>query len=175
MRTRLRKLNICHVVKQAESSKWHCVWEALWLEKRCWLPVELMQSSLRDRCPKKRTKNGSKPTRKIINRWCGCVAMLITWKNHLSQKQDEAIRAQEFSRACIDGSTNHKSSNNMDHVTSELQRSAMMYCCKDQAKSRNEPITSYSPMARGLLSSSMDSAVTKQVKKEFDISFVLAK
>ena len=50
----------------------------------------------------------------------------------------------------------------------------MMYFRKDQAKSRNEGITSYSPIARSLLSSSMDPAVRERVKKKFDISFVLA-
>ena len=35
-------------------------------------------------------------------------------------------------------------------------KTAMMYFRKDQAKGRNEPITSYSPIAHSLLSSSMD-------------------
>lgn len=84
-------------------------------------------------------------------------------------------RHKNFSRAWIDGSTNHKSSNITDHATSKQPTSAMMYCRKDQAKNRNEAITSYSPIARGLLLSSMDSAVREQVKKKHDISFVLAK
>ena len=51
----------------------------------------------------------------------------------------------------------------------------MMYFRKDQAKRRNEPVTSYSPIARSLLSSSMDPAMRERIKKKFDISFVLAK
>lgn len=51
-----------------------------------------------------------------------------------------------------------------------------MYFCKDQAKSRNEPVTSYSPIAHSIFSSaSMDPAVRERVTKKFDISFVLAK
>ena len=50
-----------------------------------------------------------------------------------------------------------------------------MYCREGQAKSRNEAITSYSPITCSLLWSSMDSAVREQVKKKYDISFVLAK
>ena len=50
-----------------------------------------------------------------------------------------------------------------------------MHHRKDPAKSRNEPVTSYSPIAHSLLLSSMDPAVREQVKKRFDIGFVLAK
>ena len=82
---------------------------------------------------------------------------------------------KNFSKAWIGASTNHKTSNITDHATSDQHKSAMMHFRKDQAKSRNEPITSYSPIARGLLSSSMDSAVRERVKKKFEISFVLAK
>ena len=81
---------------------------------------------------------------------------------------------KNFSRAWIDGSSNHKTSNITDHATSEPHKSAMMYLRKEQAKSRNEPLTSYSPIARSLLSS-MDPAVRERVKKKFEISFVLAK
>ena len=80
---------------------------------------------------------------------------------------------KKFSRAWIDGSVNHKTSNITDHATSEQHKSAMSCFHKDQAKSRNEAITSYSPIARSLLSSSMDPAVREQVKKRFDISFIL--
>ena len=83
---------------------------------------------------------------------------------------------KNFSRAWIDGSNNHKTSNISDHANSESHKAAMMYFRKDQAQSRNEPVTSYSPIARSLLSSaSMDPAVRERVKKKFDISFVLAK
>lgn len=83
---------------------------------------------------------------------------------------------KNFSRAWIDGSSNHKTSNISDHTNSESHKAAMMYFRKDQAQSRNESVTSYSPIARSLLSSaSMDPAVRERVKKKFDISFVLAK
>ena len=51
----------------------------------------------------------------------------------------------------------------------------MMCFRRDQAKSRNEPITRYSPIAHSLLSTAMAPAVRVQVKKKFDISFLLAK
>ena len=44
------------------------------------------------------------------------------------------------------------------------------------SKSRNKPVTSYSPIARSLMSSaSMDPTMRDRVKKKFDITFVLAK
>ena len=82
---------------------------------------------------------------------------------------------KNVSRAWIDGSSNHKTSNITDHASSEPHKAAMMYFRKDLAKSRNEPVTSYSPIARCLLSPSMDPAVRERIKKKFDISFVLAK
>ena len=68
-----------------------------------------------------------------------------------------------------------KTSNITDHANSVQHKSAMMYLHKDQAKSRNEPITSYSPIAQSLLSLPIDPAVRERVEKKFDISFVLAK
>ena len=75
----------------------------------------------------------------------------------------------------IDGSTNHKTSNVTDHANSAQHILAMSYFHREQAKGRNEPITSYSPIARSLLSSSMDPAVREKIKKKFEINFVLAK
>ena len=91
------------------------------------------------------------------------------------QYKTRICRLKNFSRAWIDGSSNHKMSNITDHASSEPHKAAMMHFHKDQAKSRNDPVTSYSPIARSLLSSSMDPAVRERVKKKFEISFVLAK
>jgi len=66
---------------------------------------------------------------------------------------------KNFSRVWIDGSSNHKMGNITDHTNNEQHKSAMMYLRKDQAKSRNEPISSHSPIARSLLLSPMDPAV----------------
>lgn len=82
---------------------------------------------------------------------------------------------KNFSKAWIDGSSNHKTSNITDHAATDQHKSAMMLLRKDQAKSRNEPITTYSPIARSLFSSTMDPIVKEQVKKKFEISFVFAK
>ena len=91
------------------------------------------------------------------------------------QYESRVCGLKNFSRAWIDGSSNHKTSNITDHASSEPHKAAMVYFRRDQARSRNEPVTSYSPIARSLLSSSMDPAVRERIKKKFDISFVLAK
>ena len=70
---------------------------------------------------------------------------------------------KNFSRVWIDGSGNHKTSNILDHLTSEQHKSAMMLLCKDQTRSKNDPITSYSPVVRSLLLSSMDSLIRERI------------
>ena len=97
--------------------------------------------------------------------WC---AMCRKYESQISGQRN-------FSRAWIEGSVNHKTSNIIDHATSDQHKSAMTIHHRDQARDRNEPITSYSPIARGLLSPAMDPVVRERVKKKFEISFVLAK
>ena len=75
-------------------------------------------------------------------------------------------RHKNFSRAWIDGSDNHKTSNILGHSTNERHKSAMMPLRKDQARSKNDPITSYSPVARSLSSSSVDSTVRERMNKK---------
>ena len=78
---------------------------------------------------------------------------------------------KNFSKAWIDGSTNHRTSNITDHACSEQHKSAMALLCRDQARSKREPITTYSPIARSLLSTALSPAVRDQMKKKFEISF----
>lgn len=75
---------------------------------------------------------------------------------------------KSFSRAWIEGSSNHKTSNIADHAKSEPHKRAMTLHHKSLAIARNEPITSYCPIARSFVSSSaMDSSVKERVKKKF--------
>ena len=98
------------------------------------------------------------------------------WCAVCGQYETRICGLKNVSRAWISGSSNHKTSNITDDANSEPHKAAMMCYRKDQAKSRNEPITSYSPIANSLLSlSAMDPAVKERVKKKFDICFVLAK
>jgi len=46
---------------------------------------------------------------------------------------------------------------------------------RDQAKSKNKPVTSYIPIAQSLLSMELNPAVREQIKRKFEVSFVIAK
>ena len=87
------------------------------------------------------------------------------WCSVCRQYEKRICGHKNFSRAWIDGSSNHKTSNIADHANIEPHKAAMMYLRKDQAKARNEPITSYSPIARSVLSTSMDPAVRESQKE----------
>ena len=100
----------------------------------------------------------------------------VLWYAVCRTYQVKIVGHRNFSEAWVRGSSNHKTSNIVDHATSEQHKAAMMYHRREQAKSRNEPATSYSAIARSMESSrSMDSAVRERVKKKFELSFVLAK
>lgn len=82
---------------------------------------------------------------------------------------------KNFSRAWIDGSTNHKTSNIMDHASSDQHKMAMMRLCEDRAKNSGEPIMSYSTIARSIILPSLDPAAKERIRKKIDISYFLAK
>jgi len=81
---------------------------------------------------------------------------------------------KNFSRAWIDGSTNHKTSNIVDHVTSDQHKAAMARLTEEWARSAKLPVTSYAPIASSL-QSTLDPTVKEKVKKKFDITYCLAK
>ena len=81
---------------------------------------------------------------------------------------------KNFSRAWIDGSTNHKTSNIVDHATSDQHKTAMVRLNEERARSAKLPVASYAPIARSL-QSTLDPAMKDQVKKKFDITYCLAK
>ena len=76
----------------------------------------------------------------------------------------EEYAGNNFSKAWIDGSTNHKTSNVTDHTCSEQHKSAMVLFHMDQAKSKHKPITTYSPIAWSVLSMAITPAVREQIK-----------
>ena len=78
---------------------------------------------------------------------------------------------KNFSKVWITSSSNHKTSNIIDHVNSEQHRVAMARVRADAARASNKPLTSYCPIARSLLE--MDEATQGRMKK-FDICYVIA-
>jgi len=60
---------------------------------------------------------------------------------------------KNFSSAWISRSTNYRTSNIIDHHAKSDQHKASMMClCAEQVKSKQLSVTSYSPIARSLLS-----------------------
>ena len=112
-----------------------------------------------------RADTDEKDRKMISTLWC---EVCRRYEGRLSRKKN-------FSKAWIDGSTNHRTSNITDHACSEQHKSAMALLCRDQARSKREPITTYSPIARSLLSTVLSPAVSDQMKKKFEISFLPAK
>ena len=81
-------------------------------------------------------------------------------------KYEHSIQSlNNVSRAWITGSSNHKTSNMLDHASSDQLCAAMMKERVARAKATNQPIAS------SLLT--MDKAVKKRMKK-FDICYLLA-
>ena len=80
---------------------------------------------------------------------------------------------KNFSRSWIVGSTNQKTSNLVDHAKSEQHRAAMSRMYAESAKASKLPVTSYSPIARSLLT--IDEGTQERLRKKFDICYVVAK
>ena len=97
----------------------------------------------------------------------------VLWCEACRKYEDRITSMKNFSKAWISGSSNQKTSNIVDHATSEQHRAAMIRVRADAARASNQPLTSYSPIARSLLV--MDEAVQGHMKKKFDICYVMAK
>ena len=88
-------------------------------------------------------------------------------------KQGYAVQKTSQEYAWIDGSSNQKSSNVMDHASSDQHKAAMMKLREDQAKTHYQPVSSYSTIAKAM--STIDPATEEKTKRKFEICFVLAK
>ena len=97
----------------------------------------------------------------------------VLWCEACRKYEDGITGMKNFSKAWITGSSNQKTSNIVDHATSEQHRAAMVRVRADAARVSNQSLTSYSPIARSLLV--MDEAVQGRMKKKFDICYVMAK
>ena len=67
----------------------------------------------------------------------------------------------------ITGSTNHKTSNILDHARSEQHKASMACMRTAHAKARNEPVDSYAPIACMLLT--MDEEEKTKMKHKFEV------
>ena len=97
----------------------------------------------------------------------------VLWCDACRKHERSITGMKNFSRAWLEGSTNHKTSNIVDHANSDQHRVATVRTLAEAAKATNQPITSYSPIARSLLR--MDDQVIERMNKKFDICYVMAK
>lgn len=97
----------------------------------------------------------------------------LLWCDACRKHERSITGMKNFSRAWIEGSTNHKTSNIVDHANSDQHRAAKVRTRAEAAKATNQPITSYSPIARSLMR--MDNQVMERMKKKFDICYIMAK
>lgn len=83
---------------------------------------------------------------------------------------EEKIKGMKnYSTSWVKGSTNHKTSNVIDHANSDQHKAAMIHV----KRASNQPITTYSPIARSLLS--LDETTQKCMERKFDICYAMAK
>ena len=97
----------------------------------------------------------------------------VLWCQACRTHERSITGLKNFSRAWIVGSTNQKSSNVVDHAKSDQHRAAMSRVHVEAAKASNLPVTTYSPLARSLLT--MDECTRERMRKKFDVCYLLAK
>ena len=93
---------------------------------------------------------------------------------HACRKYESYIMGMKnFSSAWIKGSTNQKTSNLVDHATSEQHTTAMVRMQADNAKASKVPLDHYAPIAKCF--SKMDVVTKERLKKKFDVCYLLVK
>ena len=93
---------------------------------------------------------------------------------HSCRKYERHITGMKnFSRAWIEGSTNQKTSNVVDHAKSEQHVTAMARMYADSAKASKLPLARYAPIAKCF--SKMDAVTKERLKKKFDVCYLLTK
>ena len=95
------------------------------------------------------------------------------WCEACRKHEDRTTGMKSFFKVWINCSCNQKTSNIVDHASSEQHRAAMLRVRADAAKASNQPLTTYTPIARNLLV--MDRAVQARTKRKCDICYVMAK
>ena len=97
----------------------------------------------------------------------------MLWCEACRKHEDRITGIKNLSKVWITGSNNQKTSNIVDHATSEQHCAAMVRVRANAARASKQPLTTYSPIARSLLV--MDEAVQGRMKRKFDICYVMAK
>lgn len=87
------------------------------------------------------------------------------WCEACRKNEDKIMSMKNYSDHWIKGSKNHKTSNVVDHANTDQHKAAMIHV----KKASNQPITTYSPIARSLLN------LDETTLKRMEICYVIAK
>ena len=87
--------------------------------------------------------------------------------------EDNICEMRNFAGSWVNGSTNLKTSNLIDHAQSEQHQAAMRHLQIDHAKAAKQPVSTYAPIARSLLN--LEASVKAKMKRKFDICYLMAK
>ena len=92
----------------------------------------------------------------------------------MCRKYEANLRSlKNFRRDWIDGSTNQRTSNLMDHATSDVHKASMAKLKVERSRAMGESAATSSTIGR--LLSSMDDETRGRMAKKFDVCFVMAK
>ena len=97
----------------------------------------------------------------------------LLWCSACREYQGKICSLKNYSQAWITGSENHRTSNVLDHVASDQHKAAMSHLRAFQARARQEPITSYAPIARSLLV--LEESERGRMRRKFDLCYLMAK
>ena len=91
------------------------------------------------------------------------------WCKACRTNEEKILSMKNYSNSWIKGSINHKTSNVIDHAKSDQHKAAMIHV----RKVSNQPLKTYSPIARSLLT--INETTQKRMEKKFDITYMLMK
>ena len=139
------------------------------------------QRRLSGRLRRQRLKNGKKSTKRSIRRYHGYEVISMqkepTWSlsTVLSVGRTKITydREKNFRRDWIVGSTNQRTSNLIDHATSEVHKASMSKLKVERSRARGESAATSTTIGR--LLSSMDDETRERMAKKFDVCFMMAK
>lgn len=100
-------------------------------------------------------------------------AVTLLWCDVCRMYERKICGQKNFSRIWIEGSSNHTTSNVLDHAKSSQHKVAMECLKFDQAKERNQPLATFAPIIGSLMK--LDANARERLRRKLDLCFVLAK
>ena len=95
------------------------------------------------------------------------------WCEVCRKYKDKIQGMRNYTGVWVVGSTNHKTSNIVDHTTSDQHITSMQRFDSDREKARGSPLEDYAPIVRSLVV--LDEGEKAKLKSKFEICYVLAR